>query len=292
MVVVLAWLFASRPGAGTGPLASMSPRPVAAVPKFGHVWIIVLENTDYSAVVGGDLPYFHRLIDSYGLADAYRGVARPSQPNYLALFSGSTQGVDDNDNHDLAAQSVADQIEGSGRTWAEYAENVPSGCFAGASASGGRDGPGEYRRKHAPAISFDAIRTDPKRCASIKDLTAFRPGDTDYALIVPNLCHDAHDCPLAEADRWLSGFAPVILESDPFKTGGALFVTFDEDHADHDPHGGQVATIVASPSTPAGFRSSTPHDHYSLLRTVQTAWGLDCLALSCAADTMAEFFPK
>jgi hypothetical protein len=285
-------VFATRPGGGLGPLASQSPRPAAPVPAFSHVWIIVLENTDYASVVDGDLPYLHELIGRYGLADAYHGVARPSQPNYLALFSGSTQGVDDNDNHDIAAPSVADQIDASGRSWAEYAENVPPGCFTGASASGGRDGVGEYRRKHAPAISFDAIRTDPKRCASIKDLTAFRPGETDFAFIVPNLCHDGHDCPLAQADRWLSGFAPAILESDAFRTDGALFVTFDEDHTDRDRHGGQVATIVASPTTPAGFRSSTPHDHYSLLRTVQTAWGLDCLALSCAADSMAEFFPR
>jgi phosphatidylinositol-3-phosphatase len=290
--VGLAWLAASRPGGPAGPLANPSPRSVATVPRFGHVWVIVLENTDYATVVGGDLPYVHQLIGRYGLAEAYHAVARPSQPNYLALFSGSTHGIADNDVHDIAAPTVADQIEASGRSWAEYAENVPPGCFTGASASGGRDGPGEYRRKHAPAISFDAIRTDPTRCASIKDLTAFDAGDTDYALIIPNLCHDAHDCPLAQADRWLSGFVPAILDSDAFKAGGALFVTFDEDHADRDRHGGQVATIVASPATPAGFRSSAPHDHYSLLRTIQSSWSLDCLALSCAADTMAEFFPS
>jgi hypothetical protein len=260
------------------------------MPTTSKVWIIVLENTNYQRVVGGtDAPYLQDLIDKYGLAESYRGVARPSQPNYLALFSGSTHGVTDNDAHDIDAPSVADQIEASGRTWREYAENVKPDCFTGESSKGGRDGIGVYRRKHAPAISFTGIRTDPRRCAFIEDLTAFRPGDVDYALIIPNQCHAAHDCPLRQADAWLAGFVASILESEAFRTGGVLFVTFDED-AGSDPSGGHVATIVASPLVPAGTRSAVRYDHYSLLRTIQVAWGLDCLAESCRVAPMADFF--
>jgi phosphatidylinositol-3-phosphatase len=263
---------------------------VAAVPPFSNIWIIVLENTDYRRVVGSsDMPYINGLIDRYGLAEAYYGVARPSQPNYLAMFSGSTHGISDNDRHDIDAPTVADQIEASGRTWRQYAENVPSGCFTGSSAEGGRDGPGEYRRKHAPAISFTSIRTDPARCAFIEDMTAFKPGRADFALIVPNQCHDAHDCPLEAADTWLADQVPPIIESEAFRTGGLLVVTFDEDGGD-DPSGGHVATIVVSPHVAAGTRSSVRYDHYSLLRTVQAAWGLDCLAESCPAIPMADFF--
>jgi phosphatidylinositol-3-phosphatase len=233
----------------------------------------------------------HGLIDRFGLADSYRGVGRPSQPNYLALFSGSTQGVTDNSSHDIDAPIVADQIEASGRTWREYAENVAPDCFTGGTSKDGRDGPGEYRRKHAPAISFTSISGDPTRCAFIEDLTAFRPGDADYALIVPNQCHSAHDCPIAAADQWLAGFVPAILESQAFRDGGVLFVTFDEDHG-NDPDGGHVATIVAAPLVTPGTRSATPYDHYSLLRTIQDAWGLGCLAESCQATPMADFFTR
>ena len=269
---------------------SGAPTGNAGIPSFSNVWIIVLENTDYERVVSGnDAPYLQGLIDRFGLAESYSGVARPSQPNYFALFSGSTQGVTDNANHAIDAPNVADQIEAAGRTWREYAENVQPGCFTGSSSKGGRDGTGEYRRKHAPAISFNDIRTDPRRCAFIEDLTAFRPGDADYALIIPNQCHSAHDCPLADADQWLAGFVPAILESQAFRDGGVLFVTFDEDHRT-DPSGGHVATIVASPHVSAGTRSMTHYDHYSLLRTVEAAWGLDCLAESCQAQPMADFF--
>lgn len=60
--------------------------------------------------------------------------------------------------------------------------------------------------------------------------------------------------------------------------------------AGDDPSGGHIATIVASPDVPAGFRSSERHDHYTLLRTIHDAWSLDCLAESCSAGTMDEFF--
>ena len=279
----------SHPPTPTGS-GSGSPSASSGLPDFPYVWIIVFENQDYSRVVGArDMPYFNGLIDRYGLAERASGVARPSQPNYFALFSGSTQDVHDNDVHDIDAPTVVDQIEASGRTWKEYAENRPPGCFTGASASGGRDGRGVYRRKHAPAISFDAIRNDPQRCADLVDLTAFKPGDVDYALIIPNQCHAAHDCDASQADTWLAGFAPTILDSQAFAAGGVLIVTFDED-AGNDPGGGHIATIVASPSVPAGFRSAEPHDHYSVLRTIQNAWGLDCLAESCPATPMREFF--
>lgn len=272
------------------PSLSAGPSPSAAIPDFPNIWIIVLENQDYDRVVGADdMPYTNGLIERFGLAEQAFGVARPSQPNYFAMFSGSTHGVTDNRSHDIDAPTIADQIEASGRTWREYAENRPDGCFTGSSASGGRDGEGVYERKHAPAITFTSIRTDPRRCAYLQDFTAFRPGDADFALIVPNQCHNAHDCPLDRADAWLAEFVPTILESDGFRDGGLLVVTFDEDAGD-DPSGGHIATIVASPHVPAGSRSTERHDHYTLLRTIQDAWGLDCLAESCSAGTMDEFF--
>jgi phosphatidylinositol-3-phosphatase len=279
----------AQPGS---PSASPSPVPSATsgVPAFSNIWIIVLENRDYDRVVGAnDLPYISSLIDGYGLAESYFGVARPSQPNYFAMFSGSTHGVTDNDNHDIDAPTLADQIEASGRTWRQYAENVPPGCFKGSSAKGGRDGPGEYVRKHAPAISFTSISSDPDRCAFIEDFTAFRPGDADFALIIPNQCHDAHDCGLPVADAWLAKHVPKIIVSEAFRSDGVLFVTFDEDAGD-DPSGGHIATIVVSPLVAAGTRSSVRYDHYSLLRTIEDAWGLDCLAKACDEEPMVDFF--
>lgn len=249
-----------------------------------------MENVGYERIVGSaDAPYLNQLLAEGGLAEAYSGITEPSQPNYLAMFSGSTQGVTDNQPHDLDAPTLADQLESAGRSWGEYAENVPGDCFAGATASGGRDGAGTYARKHAPAISFTSIQSNPARCANIRDLSSFEPGNVDYALIIPNLCHDMHDCSIAEGDAWLADFVPRITGSAAFQARGLLVVTFDEGEKADKGHG-RVATILVSPLVAAGVTSSVPHDHYSLLRTIESGWGLGCLAASCTANTLAEFF--
>ena len=271
---------------------AMAAALIGTVPTFGHVFVIVLENRSASSVLGGaDAPYLNSLAARFGVADAYQAVAHPSQPNYLALFSGSTQGVTDDGVHDVRAASIADQLDATGRTWRVYAENVPTGCYRGARSDGGADGPGSYARKHEPAISFASISDSATRCANIQPLRAFDPVAAPFAFIVPNMCHDAHDCPMSVADAWLRTFVPRILDSPAWRDDGVLFITFDEaDGAERAAN--RVATIVIAPAVPAGTRSSVPHTHYSLLRTIQTGLGLGCLAASCQANTLGEFFRR
>ncbi|HET9522288.1 MAG TPA: alkaline phosphatase family protein [Candidatus Limnocylindrales bacterium] len=277
-------------------LTALQPVPTGStlpVPAFRHVWVILLENKDETDVVGQpDAAYLGGLIADHGLATNYQAVAHPSQPNYLALFSGSTQGITDNDNHDLAASTIADQLEAAGRTWRVYAENLPAdACYGGAEASSAADSPdgaGHYVRKHNPAISFTGISGSPARCANIQPLAAFDPAAAEFAMIVPNQCHIMHDCSVAEGDAWLRGFVPRILESPAWRDGEALFITFDEG-ADKSIHN-QVATIVAAPDVAPGTTSDVAHSHYALLRTIQEGLGLPCLAESCNANTLGEFF--
>lgn len=293
IVVAVAW-FGVRSAARISPAGTvLTPTPSgapAAVPHFSHVFTIVLENHSAVNVLdSATAPYLNQLAARYGVAEAYQGVAHPSQPNYLALFSGSTQGVTDDARHDLVAPTIADQLEAAGRSWRVYAENVPTGCFTGPTADGGPDGSGTYARKHDPAISFTSISGSPARCADIRPMSDFDPAGADYSFIVPNLCNDAHDCPLATADAWLNKVVPRILDSPAWKDGGVLFITFDEADS-QDRQTNRVATLVIAPSVVPGTRSSVPHTHYSLLRTVQDGLGLDCLALSCQANTLGEFF--
>jgi phosphatidylinositol-3-phosphatase len=266
------------------------PDTTAPIPRFNHVYVIVLENHDLSAVIGDPgAPYLNSLATRYGLATEYSAVAIPSQPNYIALFGGSTRGIADNENHDLAAPNVADELEASGHTWRVFAENVPSACFTGVVASGGADGAGTYARKHEPAISFTNISTNPTRCANITDFGHFDPAAADFELIIPNLCNDMHDCSVAAGDRFMAGFVPRILDSPAFP-GSALFITFDEGTTSRgDQH---VATIVIGPSVPAGMKSSIAHTHYSLLRSIEDTWSMGCLDESCDANNLAEFFPS
>jgi phosphatidylinositol-3-phosphatase len=293
LIAVAAWVIRERaehPPVGS-PVPAGSPFGSAAAgghPVFGHVYLIVLENHGYDTVVKGKLmPYLQGLIRQGGLATAYQAVSRPSQPNYIALFSGDVHDIDDDANHDINAPNLADQLEGKGRTWSVSAENLPNGCFTGATASGGRDGPGTYARKHEPAISFLSISRNPARCGRIHDLTAFDPGEADFQLIVPNLCNDAHDCPLSTADTWLSKLMPKILGSDTFKKDGLLIVTFDEAESRQPNH---VPLVAVGPSVRAGTTSDAPTTHYSLLRTIEDNWGLGCIARSCSAPNLGSLF--
>jgi hypothetical protein len=274
-------------------LTPMAPAPTAtASPLFSRVDVIVMENKEYGEIVGSaDAPYINSLIAQYGLATNYTGVTHPSEPNYFALFSGSTQGTSDDGVYDLKGNNLADQLEAKGKTWRVFAENVPTNCFTGVVATNGTDGSDTYVRKHNPAISFTDISRAPARCANITDFMHFDPAAADYALIVPNLCHDMHDCSIATGDSFLKGFVPKILNSRAWQDRGALFITWDEGTTNVG-GGGRVPLLVISSRVPKGFQSSTAHNHYSLVHTIEEAWGLGCLNESCQANTLDEFFPR
>jgi hypothetical protein len=274
--------------ATTAPSAPALPRD-AGLPAFRHVYLVVMENREFGSIVGdASAPYINSLIARYGLATAYTAVAHPSEPNYLALFSGSTQSVTDDGIHDLGASNLADQLEAHTRSWRVFAQNVPGGCYTGASATGGADGPGTYARKHEPANSFSNIRANAVRCGQITVFSAFDPSAADFELIVPNLCNDMHDCSVGSGDAFLRSFVPRIIEGPAF-ADSVLFITWDEGSTDIG-GGGRVATLVVSPLVVAGATSATPHSHYSLLRTIEDAWGLGCVGHACTANNLGEFF--
>ena len=110
-------------------------------------------------------------------------------------------------------------------------------------------------RKHNPAISFTAISGSPERCANIQPLHAFRPDAADFSWVVPNMCHDMHDCSVAEGDAWLASFVPQILASPDFAPGGTgtLYITFDE--SDGPATDNEIVTAVLGPRVKAGTRA-------------------------------------
>jgi len=289
---------ADRPATSPGPAASGSaakPRLVAtapAVPAFTHIYLIVMENHEYGSIVGSShAPYLNSLIRRYGLATNYHAVSHPSEPNYLALFAGSTFGIRDDGTHNLTARNLADQLAAQGRTWHVYAQDEPNGCFTGGSARGGVDlvgAAGWYARKHEPAISFTDISRNATRCARITHLSGFSPTAASFELIVPNMTNDMHDGTIAQGDSFLHAFVPRITSSSAFASS-LLLITWDEGSTSLG-GGGHVATLVISPKVPAGFRSGVSHTHYSVLRTVEDAWGLGCLNRTCTANDLREFF--
>jgi hypothetical protein len=252
-----------------------------------------MENKEYGSIVGNSsAPYLNSLISQYGLATTYYAVSHPSEPNYLALFSGSTQGVKDDGIYNLSATNLGDQLEAKGKTWRVFAENVPPNCYAGSTASGGVDGLGTYARKHEPAISFTDISGNSARCANISDFSHFSAAAADFAMIAPNLCNDMHDCTVAVGDAWLQSWLPSqILNTAAWASGkNVLFIVWDEGKTQVMGGGHVPALVVSNALLSAGFQSGIAHNHYSLVRTIEDAWGLGCLNNTCTANNLGEFF--
>ena len=266
------------------PTPASTPFSSTSVPNFSHIVIITFENEELTSVIGNpDMPVYNRMAQAYTLLSQYYAVAHPSLPNYIAMIGGDTFGIQtDCTKCFINASSLPDQIETSGRTWKAYQENMPKPCFIGSLVL--------YAQKHDPFIYFDPIRLDQSRCEShVVPLTQMQ-ADLDnqsfpnFAFITPNMCNDAHDCPLKSADSWLDHTLNTLIPAlDADKQPYLIVLTWDEGQGSHSccglPQyaGGRVATILISPQVKNGFEDETPYTHYSLLKTIEVAWGLPLL---------------
>src|SRR5260370_13060136 len=103
--------------------------------NFQHVFIIMMENTGYKSLIGNpNAPWINSAAATYGLATNYFGVSHPSQPNYIAATSGSTNGVTSDSNVTLNVTNIVDQLEANGNTWKAYMQSL-SLCNVTLSAS-------------------------------------------------------------------------------------------------------------------------------------------------------------
>lgn len=273
-----------------------APAATATIPAFSHIFIIVLENKESSTIIGNaEAPYFNQLAQTYGLATQSHGQRHPSLPNYLALTSGSTHGItSDCTTCFIDAPTIVDQLEAAGHPWKAYIESMPSPCFVGNKGK-------LYQQKHNPFIYYDTIRTNPMRCANIVPFDTFSADLQanvlpDYVWITPNMCNDMHNCPVSTGDAWLKTWVPQILRSPAWQQDGLLLITFDEGSSKAgcctNAVGGRIPTLVISPLGKPAYRSSVAYDQYSLLRTVEEAWGLPLLAnaASSRSPNLSDFF--
>lgn len=300
-----------------------SPTPYS-VPDFRHIFIYVIENQDYNAVFGPNgptvAPYLNSLASEYSLATNYYGVDHLSLTDYIALTSGQTPWSStefDCANYNCVYPTnypnIADQLESAGKTWKAYMDGMVTPCQHGTQ---GQPDPyfnynpptNTYATRHNPFMYYASIVDDANRCNAhdvpYSELATDLANNQlpDYGFISPDLCHDAHEavCGIAAADLWASQEVPNLLNDADFQDGGVLFITFDEATTSDssgccgDSKGGHIGTLVISPTwgQPAGFRSSIAENHYSLLRTIEDAWGLELLGHSHDAtiSPMTEYF--
>lgn len=278
-------------GASTDPGPPLALRPGDVVrSKPSHVVVVVMENKEDRMVLGAPgAPYLTRLARTYARVPRSYAISHPSLPNYLALTSGSTQGVtSDCTDCRVDAPSIVEQLEARRISWKAYMQGMPTRCFAGASAAG-------YAKKHDPFAYYDAVARDPSRCRKIvpyRELAADLRGGRlpTFAWITPDLCNDSHDCDVRTGDRFLAQLVPLLLRG--VGPRGFVVVTYDEGDTSRGccglAHGGRIATVVAGPDVRGGFRHRGAVDHYGTLGTIEKALGLP--PLGRAADPRSGRF--
>lgn len=254
------------------------------IAPFKKVVLVLFENENFDKPLMH--PFFSKLAHEGALLTNYHAVAHPSQPNYIALTSGDTQGVSDDRNHDLDVRNIGDLLEEKGKNWKNYAEDFPGKCFLGE-----RDG--AYTRKHTPFISYKKIFTT-ERCGNVVNATQFEKDLKnktlpDFSFYTPNMDDDAHDTDMAYGERWFAKkFSPLIARPE-FKDV-LLIVTFDENECATVGHwvtaekraackgdSNQVYTVFYGRGIKAGSSSDGLYNHYSLLRTIEAGFGLGTL---------------
>ncbi|MDE3230572.1 MAG: hypothetical protein KGO05_11895 [Chloroflexota bacterium] len=302
-------------------LAACAPTPPAGntsappIPRYQHIFVIVMENHGYEDIIGADdTPQINALAQKYGLATNYWAVAHPSEPNYIALIGGSTFGVT-NDNsyrvNALSQPSLASQLDAAGLTWKSYQQGLPSAGYTGETATTGGE---VYASKHNPFMNFLPYYSTAQRPAALANVVPLSQLATDlsgdsapsFGFISPGLCSDMHGDPacsnnvtLVQAgDTFVGQTVKQIMAASFWPQGNnAIVVTWDEaegfvslGHSGIASGGGQVATIVITSKGPRGVQDNTTYNHYSLLLSIQQAFGLDCLQQSCHAASMSALF--
>lgn len=275
---------------------SAQPVPSASV---RHVITIVMENEGYSQVIGNpSAPYENALSANYTLLTEYYAIRHPSLPNYLAMVSGSTQGVLSDclpSQCSTNSSSMVDLLQSHGLTWKEYAESMPTNCSQTVSSDG------LYWPKHDPFVYFSNItgnsgtgQTSAYCDSHVVSLAQFwtdlnANALPNYSFITPNICDDAHSCSLSTGDTWLSKVIPRIEISQEFNST-VLFLTYDESSTSDisgfgSAHGGHILCIVVSPFVNRDYRSTVQYSHYSLLATTESLLGLGNLGKN---DSIAQ----
>lgn len=242
-----------------------------APPMPDHIVVVVEENHSYSEVVGSpSAPFINSLAKGGALFTDSRAVTHPSQPNYLALFSGSTQGVtDDSSPFVFGGPNLASELVAAKRSFIGYSEGLPYAGFTGATSD-------DYARKHNPWVNFTNV--SPKANQPLSAFPAVFRRLPTISFVVPDQSNDMHDGSVAAGDAWLATHLGAYAKW-AMRHNSLLVVTWDEDDGSSTNH---VPTLMYGATVRPG-RYTQRIDHYSVLRMLEDLYGLARAGASATA---------
>jgi hypothetical protein len=301
------FLAATIAALGLAALAQVSSAGSAAegVPRFGHVFVIIGENTDYQHVTPTNAPYLTTVLrPSAAWFEDYYAATHWSQANYVALASGQFTKCEQADGGYACRDDVDNvfhQLDGAGMSWKVWLEAGAARCDTGSGSSCASNDPcpltGFYTTGNPP-IDFTDISYD--ECLA-NDVPAGTPDDgmvtfnddlasgdvADFNVVIPNGCDDGErSCkPLnnryTQFDDFLAREVPLIESSPAFGDDGVIVVTYDEDQRmggiaakNGLGSGGHIPSLLISPLVRPGDYSQKTYS-YSVLRTIQDGLRLD-----------------
>lgn len=236
-----------------------------------------MENRSYSDIIGSaSAPYIYSLARSSASFTKSHAITHPSQPNYLALFSGSTQGVIDDalPANVFSSMNIGVEMLHAKKSFIGYSEDLPAAGYTGESSA-------NYDRKHNPWVNFSNIPS--------ADNQPFSDFPSDYSklptlsFVIPNEVHNMHSATIAAGDHWLkknlSGYITWAKHHNSL-----LVVTWDED----DNSGtNRIPTLFVGPMVKPG-RYSESITHYSVLRTLEDLYSLPHAGNAATATAITD----
>jgi len=250
-----------------------------------HVMVIMMENHDYSEIVGNsNAPFINQLGAQYTSLTQNYGWGHPSLPNYLEVLSGSTQGVSSDCNPGNGCRgsgsTLVSQLDAVGASWGAYMEDLPNVGYSGGDTGG-------YAVRHDPFVYFPSIASgsDASKIRPMSSLltdlrAATAPG---FVWVSPNLTHDMHDGTVAQGDSWLAAEIPAIQQTAWYAQGGQIIVEWDEADASTatccggNGAGGRVPGLVISAHTHGAGADTAAIDTAGILGSIERSYGVAAL---------------
>jgi acid phosphatase len=310
--------------------ASSVPAAAQGVPDLRatpHVYLIIGENTEITQVNKSNAPFLLTTLKPQAAwLTNYFAITHFSEANYVGMMAGQFTKCHQGDLPPVECHedwnNLFHQLGARGVSWLSWMESMPSPCAL--ANAGGRKTLDHYVAKHNPALFFNnvegvggewsstpgpecrqrVISTGPTDPVGPNDMSTFnravQAGETaQFNLVVPNECEDGHDnCEpqrnrIAQFDAFLRQEVPLIRTADP---DALIMITFDEGTSNKGPSyskqfagGGNVAFLALGPAVHPGIYDA-PSNHYGLLRTLETGYGVPLIAGARGASTIDEIW--
>ncbi|MFE9429134.1 ricin-type beta-trefoil lectin domain protein [Kitasatospora sp. NPDC006697] len=265
--------------------------PPSSTPAFDHVFFAFMENENYQDVIGSSTaPYINGTLLPKGtlLSNSY-ALTHPSDPNYLAASGGSTFGWSSSPtvgSDKIDAPNLGDTADAAGKTWKGYAGGMSGNCDTSYHDSAGG---GYYLPDDEPFMMYKDVIDNPSRCAAHNQPLTRLTTDLQSAATTPNFvwfaANDYDDMEIGtrtDGDNWLRSYLPNIFNSPAWTQQRSLLIlswdeAYDKAYGPSEPNHVVTLMIGSQNTVKPGYTSTTRVDHYSMLRTVDEALGLNPL---------------